>query len=747
MKKQINLAFASFVIAFALIFAGARPVAAQNDEFPPDQDQQQAQPSNQVPSPYQNQDGDGDQDPSNRVAQLNYTTGSVSFQPGGQGDWVDAVQNRPLTSGDNLWADQNSRAELHVGSTALRIDSQTSLTFLTLNDQMTQLRLSAGALIVRIRNIEDGTTFEVDTPNLAFDIQSPGEYRIDVNADGNETLTTVWQGRGEVSGGGDSFVVNAGEQARFSGTDQLEHETAQIPESDDFDNWAFQRDQQEDRSESAKYISPETTGYEDLDQYGSWHQEPDYGAVWTPSGIGPDWAPYQNGHWVWIDPWGWTWVETEPWGFAPFHYGRWAFIRSSWCWVPGPVAVRPVYSPAFVAFVGGGGGFSLSVGVGGGPGVGWFPLAPGEVYVPWYRTSRAYVNRINVSNTRVQVTQITNVYNIYNSHNTNVTRITYVNQRDNRGVTVVSRDTFVNARPVRNNIVRVDAKTIVRAPVTRDIRIQPGRPSVVGAARPVKFRPPEKVISRPVVATRPPVQVKRQFEAKPPQVNVRTVRPAQHPGTLQAPNRPAQPGLQGNQQRQQVQQPNNNQPPRPGEHPGTPRPPNQQEKPGFQGNNNRQQPNQGQQNQAQPNQGQSNQGQQPGEHPGTPRAPNQPQQPGFRVNQNPQPLQNPPNNGEQNNKGSQNNIPRPPSTEHHPQPAPNGGFQPMNNNQQQPHPPENQQNARPDLRPNPPPVNHAAPPPSHGEQRSEPRNNNNNDRGGHNERHDNDHHDKNSDKH
>ena len=66
---------------------------------------------------------------------------------------------------------------------------------------------------------------------------------------------------------------------------------------------------------------------------------------------------------------------------------------------------------------------------GGGPGVAWFPLAPREVYVPWYRTSRGYVNNVNITNTRVNVTQVTNVYNVYNSQPRNVTRITYVNQR------------------------------------------------------------------------------------------------------------------------------------------------------------------------------------------------------------------------------------------------------------------------------------------------------------------------------
>ena len=232
----------------------------------------------------QDQD-DNDQDPPARVARLNYSTGSVSFQPGGEGEWVAAMTNRPLTTGDNLWADQNSRAELHVGSLAIRMNSETSLTFLDLDDHTAQLRLSLGSLILRVRHLDDGDLLEVDTPNVAFTIQRTGEYRVDVNQDGTQTIATVWHGRGEATGSGYSYTVVAGQEATFSGTDQLDHEIAQIHPSDDFDNFAFQRDARDDHDESSNYISSEMTGYEDLDDYGRWHYAADYGPVWSPSNV------------------------------------------------------------------------------------------------------------------------------------------------------------------------------------------------------------------------------------------------------------------------------------------------------------------------------------------------------------------------------------------------------------------------------------------------------------------------------
>ena len=442
-----------------------------------------------------------DADPPGRVGRLNYSQGAVSVQPAGEQDWVTAEANRPLITGDNLWADRDSRAELHIGSSAIRLNAETSVTFLAVNDRSVQLRLALGSLIVRVRHIDDEDSFEVDTPNLAFSLLRNGEYRIDVNAEGNETITTVLQGRGEVIGGGQQYSILAGQHVRFTGTDALDFDIEQIPAHDGFENWALQRDQREDSSESANYVSREMTGYEDLDENGHWRYVAGYGPVWTPAAVPADWAPYRYGHWVWVAPWGWTWVDDAPWGFAPFHYGRWVFA-GGWAWVPGPVVVRPVYAPALVAFVGGG-GFHFSVSIGGGPGVAWFPLAPGEVYVPTYRASRVYVTNVNVTNTVVNVTRVTTVYNYYTTNSgPRVNQLTYVNQRVPNGVSVVSHDTFVNARPVARNLAPVPAQELQGAPVTRMAPVTPVRTSVFGAGAPTRALPPAAVINRPVLAKR-----------------------------------------------------------------------------------------------------------------------------------------------------------------------------------------------------------------------------------------------------
>jgi hypothetical protein len=508
--------WAAAVAGLAFVLHVPLAVKAQDAQVAPDSQDSQAAPdaqNPQSPQPPQDSPNANAQDPPGRVARLDFMDGSVSFQPGGENDWVTAVLNRPLVTGDNLWADENSRAEVHIGSTALRLGSKTGITLLEVSDRAAQIRLAQGSLIVKVRHVDDEDSYEIDTPNVAFVVMQPGDYRIDVDADGNRTEVTVWRGRGEVTGGGSSYTVVASQYATFTGSDRLDYELGQVPAEDGFDNWALDRDQREDQSDSANYVSREMTGYEDLDQYGDWSYVAGYGMGWRPRMVVAGWAPYRFGHWAWVGPWGWTWVEDEPWGFAPFHYGRWAFAGSGWLWVPGPSVVRPVYAPALVAWVGGGPGFNFSFSFG--AGVGWFPLAPGEVFIPGYRVSRVYVNNVNFTNTRVNIARVTNVYNsVVMNRNTTVNNITYANRNVNGGVTVVSRDTFVNARPVARNVVSVPARELAAAPVSRMVAVEPERSSVLGTGRPVANRPPAAVTSRPVVALRTPAPMPRSFDQR-----------------------------------------------------------------------------------------------------------------------------------------------------------------------------------------------------------------------------------------
>ncbi len=443
-------------------------------------------------------------DPPGRAGRLNYISGGVSFQPAGVDDWAPAAVNRPLTTGDRLWVEQGGRAELHTSGFALRLGSQTAFEFLNLDDANAQIRLSEGTLLVRLRRLDQNQSFEVDTPNLAFTLLRPGEYRIDANPDNQTTTVTVRGGDGEITGASQAFTLHARQRARVTGVDSITYDVFDSPPPDGFEQWAMARDRHEDQLQALRYVPADMVGYEDLDDAGTWRPVPEYGVIWVPRAIPAGWAPYRFGHWAWIEPWGWTWVDDAAWGFAPFHYGRWAFVAGTWGWVPGPAAARPVYAPALVAWVGGS-HFSLSISAGRAAGVAWFPLGPREVYMPSHHASMAYVSRVNTSNTVVNNVTVTNVYNTTVVNNTNVTNVRYVNQTVPNAVTAVPHDAFVRAQPVARAAVSVPAGELQNAQVVRSAAVAPTQASVMGHPGSLAApHPSAAVMSRQVVAKATP---------------------------------------------------------------------------------------------------------------------------------------------------------------------------------------------------------------------------------------------------
>ena len=122
-------------------------------------------------------------DPPGRVARLSDARGDVVYSPAGEDDWFSVHRNRPLIRGDRLWTDQGARAELQVGSSAIRLNQNTSLEFLELNDRLVQLEVTEGSVNLRVRRLYPGQEIEVATPSLAFVIRRAGSYRIDVEPD------------------------------------------------------------------------------------------------------------------------------------------------------------------------------------------------------------------------------------------------------------------------------------------------------------------------------------------------------------------------------------------------------------------------------------------------------------------------------------------------------------------------------------------------------------------------------------
>ena len=307
-----------------------------------------------------------------RAAWMSLAQGNVQLAPSDTRQWGSSETNRPLAQGDQLATRAGSRAELHVGSTALRLQGDSMLEFTRLDDYATQVKLTQGSLGLHLRELAPGERVEIDTPNLAFVATQPGEYRLDVDPNAGTTRVVVHSGGGTVYGANaEAMELSAAQQASFGGRNLAQTSAISRAWSDDFDRWATSRNQLDEQSISARYVSRDTTGYQQLDAYGDWSTDSTYGAVWFPRAVSVDWTPYRDGQWRWVAPWGWTWVDNAPWGFAPSHYGRWNQFGNRWGWVPGPRSARPVFGPGNVGFDGPGHRPDR-------PGTHWRPLRPGE---------------------------------------------------------------------------------------------------------------------------------------------------------------------------------------------------------------------------------------------------------------------------------------------------------------------------------------------------------------------------------
>jgi hypothetical protein len=426
------------------------------------------------------------QDPPARVGRIAYVAGPVSFSPAGAADWAQAPLNRPLVAGDRLWTDAGARDEAQFGAAIARMDAGTLLTVLAADDRTTQLQVSQGRVDLHVRRLAPGETVEVDTPNLAFVARQPGDYRLAVAPDGGTTDVTVLRGAGDAYGDGTSLALAPGQGYRFGGQDLNNYVLLQPVPPDDFDRWAMGRDQRYERAVARRYVPQGVVGAEDLDDYGSWRQVPDYGTVWVPDRAPQGWAPYHAGRWAWIDPWGWTWIDDQPYGYAVSHYGRWVRTPDTWAWVPAPVQARPVYAPALVAFV----GAVLAVGGRSDPGVGWFPLAPHEPYRPPYHASPTYITNVNVTNTVIRQTNIVN----------NVTNIRYVNRTVPGAIVAMPAHQFAQAVPTARAGLLLPPGVARAAPVVAAPQARPLPQSRVGM--PAAGRLPPAPVQQRVAVTR-----------------------------------------------------------------------------------------------------------------------------------------------------------------------------------------------------------------------------------------------------
>jgi hypothetical protein len=334
------------------------------------------------------------------AARIQRVEGEVALNNGEAGntqtdDWIRATENQPVSVGDRIYTRDNSRTSLaFTGRNFARLDPNTSLDVLSLDDRRTQLALRDGSAVFDVGYLNSGDLFEVATPYGAVDFQQPGLYNVGI--DNGQVLISVLSGLAQVVGMGGSGQISKGELLTLVGQTAANAVLSQLDGRDagSFvnDYYSYQYPQYYDgryrdynaylndpyyfdpyrRTVSYQYANSYIPGLYDLDYYGDWRNLDGYGYAWSPR-VDNGWMPYQSGYWYTDYPYGPTWVSSEPWGYAPYHYGRWAFVGDRWYWVPDRVNTEPVYSPALVAWV----PFDQYQ-------IGWVPLGPGDVYVPHY---------------------------------------------------------------------------------------------------------------------------------------------------------------------------------------------------------------------------------------------------------------------------------------------------------------------------------------------------------------------------
>ncbi|GGY91420.1 DUF6600 domain-containing protein [Pseudoduganella plicata] len=328
-------------------------------------------------------------DPPARVGRIAVAEGSVTVRTP-DGTESGSLLNWPVSTDHHVTTAAGARAEVRVGSAAIRLDGDSDLEFEQLDDDVMRLRLHYGTASIRLRSAEMLGGFELNTPQVRVLLTEPGLVRVEAERTPDTTLVSALQGTAQVEGAGTSLTLRAGKRAEVRDDDIA----TSVVRSDGFDAWVQNRERREEAAVASRYVPADVTGYEELDRHGSWTVSNDYGPLWAPRSVPADWAPYRDGRWTWLSPWGWTWVDNAPWGYAPSHYGRWVLVNRRWCWAPGRHTVRPVWAPALVGWVGGAGWAVNFNNRHRGPGMGWYPLSPRDRFVPHYRVSPDHEHRL-----------------------------------------------------------------------------------------------------------------------------------------------------------------------------------------------------------------------------------------------------------------------------------------------------------------------------------------------------------------
>jgi hypothetical protein len=433
------------------------------------------------------------------VGRVAAVAGTISTSFHG-GPWTDSGVNDPLVAGNAVRTDPANRAVVQIGDETIAIAEGSELDLGRLDDGVTQIGLRQGRVDVKISRSEPGHNVEVDVPHGGVWLLGAGDYDITAGDEHTAAKIAVARGHARVVGNGMDETLDAGSATTMAAGDPVV--SANNPASgtegaDSFTTWRKSVEGDDSGAAALGDIPPGVTGYQSLAADGDWETVGDDGIAWFPKALPAGWAPFRYGHWRWMQAWGWTWVDDMEWGFAPSHYGRWARFAASdggterWGWVAGKSSVPAAFTPAAVAFLGTA-GVGLSYPDASGPAVGWFPLAPDEVYWPRYTSDIALIRQIN---TGIVADAGSIEPGADGMPPSAVVDAEYANRRF---ASVVPRPVFVGGGEVSSAIVQLPQQRLENAPLLAGSpQIAPPAPrpaaNVTVAARPAVMPPAERV--------------------------------------------------------------------------------------------------------------------------------------------------------------------------------------------------------------------------------------------------------------
>ena len=233
-----------------------------------------------------------DTDPPARVGRIALIQGTVSFHPSPDDQWIPATLNYPVAQSTAIWADTGGEAEIGLGEARIRLAAGTELDVVQLDDQNVILSVPQGRVDIALHGMTDGERYDIQTPRGDVDLLTDGNYRVIAGTDTDPTRVASFTGQAQLVGASSSITVATNQEMVASPGAQVSYSVSSTT-PDDFDNSFFQAVAVVYAHPAPAYVPP-APGVEELSNYGTWQDDPQYGHLWIPRQVEAGWQPYRQ---------------------------------------------------------------------------------------------------------------------------------------------------------------------------------------------------------------------------------------------------------------------------------------------------------------------------------------------------------------------------------------------------------------------------------------------------------------------